>query len=62
MNQSLACVPCSVDPTKCILPPLTYTVHPFTDNYQLHAYVIFNRVVNVTLTEFVDIVQIVLNG
>ena len=62
VNEELACTPCSEYPDKCILEPLSYTVHPFVEDYKLHAYVIFNRVVDLSITEFVEIVQIQYNG
>lgn len=48
INANMTCSSCSLYPSKCILPPLTYTIYPFTQNYQLQAYVVFNRVVNMS--------------
>jgi hypothetical protein len=44
------------------LPPLTYKIQTFTANYQLQAYVVFNRAVNMTLAQFSSTVQIQFNG
>jgi len=62
VDNNLACISCLVFPDKCILSPLNYTISPFTKNYQLHAYVVFNRVVNLTIAQFQQIVQIKYNG
>jgi hypothetical protein len=53
---------CSSNPSACALPPLTYTINSFTLNYQLNAYVIFNRPVTMTISQFKQYVQIKRNG
>jgi hypothetical protein len=60
INQS--CQACSTRPSACILPPLTYTISTFMLNYQLNAYVIFNRPVMMTISQFKQYVQIKRNG
>lgn len=62
VDNDLACIACALYPDKCILPPLSYKISPFTQNFQLHAYVVFNRVVNLTTDEFQRTVQIKYNG
>ena len=49
VNDDMACIACSDNPDACVLEPLKYTIHPFTENYKLHAYVVFNREVDMTL-------------
>lgn len=49
IDSNLNCQPCSSNPNKCILPPLNYTVYPFTKDYKLNAYVVFNRPVNLSI-------------
>jgi hypothetical protein len=44
------------------LPALTYKIVPFTDSYKLQAYVVFSRVVNMTVNKFIETVQIKYNG
>lgn len=56
------CQSCKSNPSACILPPLSYTISPFTQNYQLNAYVIFNRPVAMTISQFKQYVQIQRNG
>lgn len=58
----MTCIACSLYPDKCILAPLSYTIHPFTQNYKLHAYVVFNRVVDLSLDQFQQTVQVKYNG
>jgi len=60
--DNLRCVPCSSQPERCTLTPLSYTIHPFTASYRLQAYVIFNRAVNLTIAQFISTVQIYYNG
>lgn len=62
VDSNVACVACSLSPDKCVLEPLTYKIQPFTQNYQLHAYVVFNRPVNMTIDQFQNTVQIKYNG
>lgn len=61
IDSNLNCVACSLNPQKCTLPPLTYTVTPFTANFQLQAYVVFNRAVTMTIDQFKATVQITAN-
>lgn len=58
----MSCISCEIYPDKCVLEPLSYTIHPFTQNYQMHAYVVFNRVVDMSLDKFQQVVQIKYNG
>lgn len=60
INQT--CKACSSTPSACLLPPLTYTISTFMLNYQLNAYVIFNRPVTMTISQFKQYVQIKKNG
>lgn len=62
IDSYLNCISCTVNPQKCVLPPLTYVVKVFTANYQLQAYVVFNRAVNMTINQFTTTVQIFYNG
>ena len=62
IDTALSCQPCTSNPSKCTLAPLNYTVYPFTSNYQLKAYVVFNRPVNLTTSQFASTVQIAYNG
>lgn len=62
VDSRLNCISCTSNPSKCSLPPLTYTVFPFTANYQLQAYVVFNRQVSLTISQFISTVQITYNG
>jgi hypothetical protein len=62
IDTKLNCVACAVNPQKCVLPPLTYKISTFTANYILQAYVVFNRAVSLSLTQFTTIVQIRFNG
>lgn len=50
VDVNMQCQACSANPSRCVLPPLSYTVYPFTESYQLQAYCVFNRPVNLTLT------------
>jgi len=52
------CQACFTNPQRCILPPLTYSIHPFTRNYIFQAYVVFNRAVVLTPEKFATLVQI----
>ena len=56
------CQSCASNATACILPPLSYTISPFTQSYQLNAYVIFNRPVTLTISQFKQYVQIQRNA
>ena len=58
----MTCISCLVVPSKCVLSPLTYSITPFTQNYQFKAYVVFSRPVSMTLNEFIQNVQLKLNG
>lgn len=62
VDSNLQCQKCSTNPDKCTLPPLSYTIHPFTANYQLQSYVVFNRPVSLTLAQFTSEVRITYNG
>jgi hypothetical protein len=54
VDSNLQCQACATNPQKCTLPPLTYTITPFTANYQLQAYCVFNRPVSLTISQFVS--------
>ena len=58
VDPALSCQPCSSNPAKCTLPPLNYTIYPFTKNYKLNAYCVFNRAVNISVSVFTSTVQI----
>lgn len=62
VDDTMSCISCEIYPDKCVLEPLSYTIHPFTQNYQMHAYVVFNRVVDMSLDKFQQVVQIKYNG
>ena len=53
VDSNLICQKCSTNPSFCTLPPLNYTIHPFTANYLLQAYCVFNRAVNLTINQFI---------
>jgi hypothetical protein len=57
-NSNNSCISCDINPNACAVSPLNFTFKTFTKNYQLFAYVIFNRPVNLTLTQFNQIVMI----
>lgn len=56
------CLACTANPQACLLPPLTYTVTPFFQNYQLYAYLVFNREVFIQAENIRDIVEVRLTG
>lgn len=58
----MSCIACTAVPLMCTLPPLTYKITPFTQNYKQKAYVVFSRPVDMTLDEFISSVQIYMNG
>ena len=62
VDTNLQCQACATNPSHCTLPPLTYTIHPFTANYRLQAYCVFNRPINLTLAQFTTDVKITYNG
>jgi hypothetical protein len=62
VDDDMACQACASKPSKCELDPLNYTIHPFTKNYKLQAYVVFNREVSLTIAEFKQKVQITNNN
>lgn len=62
VNADLSCIACTAVPLMCTLPPLTYKITPFTQNYKQKAYVVFSRSVDMTLDEFISSVQIYMNG
>lgn len=62
VDSKLNCQACSSNPAKCTLPPLNYTIHPFTKDYKLHSYVVFNRAVNISIAIFISTVQIAYGG
>lgn len=55
VDSNNACVQCTSNPSACLVSPLNFTLQTFTQNYQLYAYVIFNRAVNLTLDQFTQI-------
>ena len=61
INDNLNCISCTVNPQRCILAPLTYTIQPFTANFILQSYVIFNRAVNMSISDFNKNVRIQYN-
>lgn len=51
------CQPCNSN-SNCLADPLTYNISTYTKNYQLFAKVEFNRAVNLTETQFLQLIQI----
>lgn len=58
VDKNNSCQQCSSDPDACRLPPLSYTVTTRTINYQLAAFVTFNRPVKLTPAQFARTAQI----
>ncbi len=62
IDDKLNCISCTVNPQKCVLPPLTYKITTFKAGFDLKAYCVFSRAVNLTLQKFQQTVQIKYNG
>jgi hypothetical protein len=58
VDKNNACQQCSSNPSACALPPLSYTVSIKTINYQLFAFVTFNRPIALTQAQFAKIAQV----
>ncbi len=52
IDSNNSCRKCGTNDPACTLPPLNFTISTFTKNYKLYAYVVFNRAVNLSLSEF----------
>ena len=58
VDSSKACRQCSNDPTKCSLPPLSFSVSMTTIDYGLYADVTFNRAIVLTSAAFAKVAQL----
>ena len=62
VDEKYNCIACSSNPQKCALPPLSYSFFPFTANYLLQTFIVFNRAVSMSAEEVQKTVQIKSNG